>query len=95
MQLRLPHPLRRRPGRHRYIHPYPGDKINQLLKAADIKVETYWAKYFAKALSGRDISSFFSFGGSGAAASAPAASGPAKSAPAEAKTEDKGKGKKE
>merc|ERR1712134_7068 len=57
------------------------DKLNKLIKAANVKVENYWAKYFAKALSGKDISSFFNFGGSSApAASAPAASSSAPAA---------------
>ena len=52
-----------------------GDKISKLISASGVKVESYWPKIFAKALQGRDITSFFNCGG--------AASGPA---PAEAAT---------
>ena len=56
------------------------DKISTLVKAAGVKVESYWPKMFAKAISGTSLSNFFNFGG--AASSAPAASGAtAKEAP--------------
>lgn len=49
-----------------------------------MKVEAYWPKLFAKALSGKDISSFFNFGA--------VASGPAPAAaPAAEKKDDKKK----
>ena len=35
-----------------------------------MKIEPYWPKIFAKALEGKDISSFFNFGGSAPSASA-------------------------
>lgn len=50
-----------------------------------MKTEAYWPKLFAKALQGKDVSSFFNFGG---AASGPA--GPATTAPAAQKATDKG-----
>lgn len=51
-----------------------GDKITTLVKAANVKVESYWPKMFAKALTGTSLSSFFNFGGaSTGAAEAPAA----------------------
>ena len=43
---------------------YLADKINTLIKSAGVNVESYWAKLFAKAVAGQDISSFFNFGGS-------------------------------
>ena len=71
-----------------------GEKISTLVKAANIEVEQYWPKLFAKAVAGQDISSFFNFGGSAAQSSGPAAS---TEAPKEAAKPDagKGKGKKE
>jgi ribosomal protein L12E/L44/L45/RPP1/RPP2 len=57
-----------------------------------VKIEAYWPKLFAKALHGKDISSFFNFGG--AVASGPVAAESAKgaktSAPADKKADDKG-----
>lgn len=50
-----------------------GDKISTLVKASGVKVESYWPKMFAKALTGQSLSSFFNFGG----ASAPVTSAPA------------------
>ena len=61
-----------------------GDKISKLISASGVKVESYWPKIFAKALQGRDITSFFNCGG--------AASGPA---PAEAATAGKAPAKEE
>lgn len=70
------------------------DKISSLISAAGVNVEAYWPKLFAKAVAGKDISTFFNFAGGAApaAGSAPAAV----SAPAakEAAKDDK-KGKKE
>ena len=57
-----------------------------------MKIEAYWPKLFAKALVGKDISSFFNFGG--ASSSGAAQAEPAKTAPvADKKAEEKG-GKK-
>jgi len=50
-----------------------GDKIGKLIQASGVKVEPYWPKVFAKALEGKDISSFFNFGGSAAPAATEAA----------------------
>lgn len=55
-----------------YIMIVIGDKISTLVKAAGVNIEAYWPKLFAKAVEGKDITSFFSFGGD-AAGSAPAA----------------------
>lgn len=59
------------------------------MAASGVKVEAYWPKLFAKALSGKDISSFFNFGGV-ASGPAPAAA----SAPAAEKKDDKKKDEK-
>ena len=63
-----------------------GDKIGKLIQASGVKVEPYWPKVFAKALEGKDISSFFNFGGS--------AAGPAEAAPVAAKEAPKKEEKK-
>ncbi len=47
-----------------------GDKISALVKAAGVKVESYWPKMFAKAMNGRNLSEFMNFGGSSAPAAA-------------------------
>lgn len=57
------------------------------MAASGVKIESYWPKLFAKALSGKDISSFFNFAGV-ASGPAPAASTPA-TAPAAEKKDDK------
>lgn len=46
-----------------YLRLFVGDRIGKLVSAAGVKVEAYWPKLFAKALQGKDISSFFNFGG--------------------------------
>merc|ERR1712142_828013 len=68
------------------------EKINTILKAANVSVEPYWPGLFAKAASGLDLRSIVSnvgsgvgSGGGGAAAPAAAAAAPA----AEAKKEEK------
>jgi ribosomal protein L12E/L44/L45/RPP1/RPP2 len=57
-----------------------------LVAASGVKVEAYWPKLFAKALSGRDISSYFNFAG---AASGPAPAATSAPAAAEKKGEKK------
>ncbi|KAI9202642.1 60s acidic ribosomal protein-domain-containing protein [Polychytrium aggregatum] len=72
------------------------DKLNALISAAGIQIESIWATIFAKALAGKDIGAFLLNVGSGAgaapaAAAAPAAGGAAAAAApaAEAKKEEK------
>ena len=64
------------------------EKLTALLKSAGVKVESYWPKIFAKAVSGRNFADFFNFGG--ASTSAPAAV----SAPVAEKKADKKEDKK-
>lgn len=59
---------------------FQGEKINSLLKAANVKVEPYWPGLFAKATAGLDLKSMVSnigagvgSGGGGGAAAASAA----------------------
>merc|ERR1712119_94997 len=57
------------------------DKLNALLSAANVEVESYWPGLFAKALDGVDVKSLVSnvgAGGGGAAAPAAAAAGEVK-----------------
>ena len=44
--------------------------MSKLINGSGVKIESYWAGIFAKAIEGQNISSFFNFGGS-AAGSAP------------------------
>ena len=60
------------------------DKINTLVKAAGVKVESYWPKMFAKAISGQNLANYFNFGGV-AASGAATSSGPAPAAKETAK----------
>lgn len=72
-----------------------GDKIGKLINSSGVKVESFWPKLFAKAIEGKDISSFFNFGGSAAGpASAPAVAATAPAAETK-KAEEKGGKKKE
>ncbi|RWS01562.1 ribosomal protein LP1-like protein [Dinothrombium tinctorium] len=69
-----------------------GEKINTILKAANVEVEPYWPSLFAKALDGIDLKQLISNVGSGVgsapAAAAPAGGAPASAAAAEEKKED-------
>merc|ERR1712212_1265898 len=72
--------------------PITGEKINTILKAANVTVEPYWPGLFAKVASGLDLKAIVSSvgsgvgsGGGGGAAPAAAAAAPA----AEAKKEEK------
>ncbi len=70
-----------------------GEKIAKLVAASGVKIEGFWTKLFAKALAGKDISSFFNFGGvSSGPAPAASTAAPAKVA---AKEEKKKEEKKE
>ncbi|KAF2896039.1 hypothetical protein ILUMI_10132 [Ignelater luminosus] len=72
-----------------------GEKIQTILKAANVDVEPYWPGLFAKALEGVNVKDLITKIGSGAGAApaggaaAPAAGAPAAAAPAAAKEEKK------
>uniref|UniRef100_A0A0P4WRV9 Large ribosomal subunit protein P1 n=1 Tax=Daphnia magna TaxID=35525 RepID=A0A0P4WRV9_9CRUS len=73
------------------------EKIQTILKAADVKVEPYWPGLFAKALEGLNLKSMITNVGSGvgaAPAAGAAAAAPSAAAPA-AKEEKKKEEKKE
>ncbi|CAO3572076.1 unnamed protein product [Mortierella alpina] len=65
------------------------DKLQTLLKAANVEVESIWTSLFAKALEGKDVAAMLS--NVGAAGSAPAAGGAATAGAAavEEKAEEK------
>ncbi|KAF9954001.1 hypothetical protein BGZ72_004976 [Mortierella alpina] len=67
------------------------DKLQTLLKAANVEVESIWTSLFAKALDGKDVAAMLS--NVGAAGSAPAAGGAA--AAGAAAVEEKAEEKKE
>jgi len=70
------------------------EKIQTILKAANVEVEPYWPSLFSKALENVDLKALITNVGSGVGAAAPAAApGAAAAAPAEAKKEDKKKEK--
>ncbi|KAF5275671.1 hypothetical protein FQA39_LY06783 [Lamprigera yunnana] len=58
-----------------------GEKIQTILKAANVDVEPYWPGLFAKALEGVNVKDLITKIGSGAG-TAPAAAAPASGAPA-------------
>lgn len=67
------------------------EKIQTILKSANVDVEPYWPGLFAKAVEGVDLKNLISNVGS-SVGSAPASGGPAQSAAApEAKKEEKKK----
>ncbi|XP_029051149.1 60S acidic ribosomal protein P1 [Osmia bicornis bicornis] len=69
-----------------------GEKIQTILKAANVEVESYWPGLFAKALEGVNIKELITNIGSGvgsAPAAAPAAAAPASAEAAPAKEEKK------
>lgn len=71
------------------------EKLQTILKAAEVKVEPYWPGLFAKALEGLNLKSMITNVGSGVGA-APAAGGAAPAAaPAAAAKEEKKEEKKE
>ena len=74
---------------------HSGEKIGKLVAASGVKVEAYWPKLFAKALSGKDISSFFNFAGAASGPAPAASSAPAPAAKGEKKEEKKKEEKKE
>jgi large subunit ribosomal protein LP1 len=75
------------------------DKLQTIIKAADVEVEPIWTTLFAKALEGKDVKDILlNVGSGGGAAAAPAAGGAAAggAAPAaEAKEEEKEEEKEE
>ncbi|XP_063700041.1 large ribosomal subunit protein P1 [Culicoides brevitarsis] len=70
-----------------------GEKLQTILKAANVDVEPYWPGLFAKALEGCNVKELITNIGSGVGAAAPAAAAPAAAAggAAEAKKEEKKK----
>ncbi|KAF9979693.1 hypothetical protein BGZ65_006163, partial [Modicella reniformis] len=72
------------------------DKLQTLLKAANVEVETIWITLFAKALEGKDVASMLSNVGAGGAAPAAGGAAPAAGgAAAEEKKEEKEEPKEE
>lgn len=76
-----------------------GEKIQTLLKAANVEVEPYWPGLFAKALEGIDVRQIVSNVGAGVGAPAAGGAAPAAAAaagaPAAAAKEEKKEEKKE
>ena len=72
------------------------EKIQTILKAANVEVEPYWPSLFSKALENVDLKALITNVGSGVGAAPAAGAGPAAAAAApaaEAKKEDKKKEK--
>ncbi|KAG0213515.1 60S acidic ribosomal protein P1 [Mortierella sp. GBA30] len=65
------------------------DKLQTLLKAANVEVESIWTSLFAKALEGKDVAAMLSNVGAAGAAPAAGAAAPAGAAAAEEKAEEK------
>ncbi|KAH0956043.1 hypothetical protein HN011_010201 [Eciton burchellii] len=61
-----------------------GEKIQTILKAANVNVESYWPGLFAKALEGINVKELITNIGSGVGAAGPAGAAPAAAAPASA-----------
>lgn len=77
---------------HIFLFNLKGEKIQTILKAANVDVEPYWPGLFAKALEGVNIKELITNIGSGvgaAPAGAAAAAPAAEAAPAAAKEEKK------
>ncbi|KAG0345441.1 hypothetical protein BG004_003704 [Podila humilis] len=72
------------------------DKLQTLLKAANVEVESIWTSLFAKALQGKDVEAMLSnVGAAGAAPAGGAAAPAAGAAAAEEKKEEKVEEKEE
>ncbi|KAI7829880.1 60s acidic ribosomal protein-domain-containing protein [Gamsiella multidivaricata] len=69
------------------------DKLQTLLKGANVEVESIWTSLFAKALEGKDVAAMLS--NVGAAGAAPAAGGAAAAAGGAAAAVEKAEEKKE
>src|SRR5262245_4802481 len=72
------------------------EKLQTILKAANVEVEPYWPSLFSKALEKVDLKALITNVGSGVGAAGPAAAAPAAAAPAAdagGKKEDKKKEK--
>ncbi|KAG0314520.1 60S acidic ribosomal protein P1 [Linnemannia gamsii] len=65
------------------------DKLQTLLKAANVEVESIWTSLFAKALEGKDVAAMLSNVGAAGSAPAAGAAAPAAGAAAEEKAEEK------
>ncbi|CAH1244900.1 RPLP1 [Branchiostoma lanceolatum] len=68
-----------------------GEKIETLIKAANVDVEPFWPGLFAKALEGSDIAALLSAVGSGGGGGGAAPAAAAADAPAAEKEEEKKK----
>ncbi|XP_066266481.1 large ribosomal subunit protein P1-like isoform X2 [Branchiostoma lanceolatum] len=66
-----------------------GEKIETLIKAANVDVEPFWPGLFAKALEGSDIAALLSAVGSGGGGGGAAPAAAAADAPAAEKEEEK------
>ncbi|KAF9191816.1 hypothetical protein BGZ51_006700 [Haplosporangium sp. Z 767] len=65
------------------------DKLQTLLKAANVEVESIWTSLFAKALEGKDVAAMLSNVGAAGAAAPAGGAAPAGAAAAEEKAEEK------